>query len=403
MQQVSSDGLDRQTNEINLFDIVVVLAKHKRLVLGLPFVAAIVAIVVALMLPKIYTATAQILPPQQKESSAAAMLGALSGAAGGAGSLFGQALGVRNPNDLYVGILKSRTIADRLIERFRLKELYGATTMLSARHALEEVTRITVGKDGLINIQVDDKIPERAADIANAYIEELDRLMQGIALTEASQRRLFFEKQLAKARQQLVAAELALRQAIDTKGIAGVDAQSRAVVGTAEQLRAQIAVKEIQLDAMRSFATERNPDALRLRQELASMKVELANLEGGRGIGTKPSSPAGLENVRKLRELKFLEVTVELLTKQYEIAKIDEAKDAVLIQVVDRAIPPDYKSKPKRALIVTLTTLAAGFLAVLLAFVLEAIERAAGNPQNSDRMKLMRRYLLLDRSPPPGA
>jgi uncharacterized protein involved in exopolysaccharide biosynthesis len=305
----------------------------------------------------------------------------------------GQALGLRNPNDLYAGILKSRTIADRLIERFKLKELYESPNMVSARRALEDVTRVNTGKEGLISIEVEDKDPQRAADLANAYVQELDQLMQGLALTEASQRRLFFESQLAKARDQLVTAEAALRQAIDTKGIAGVDAQSRAVVGTTEQLRAQIGVKEIQLDSMRSFATERNPDAVRLRQEITSMKGELANLEGGRRDANGSKSPTGLENVRKLREVKFLEFTVELLTKQYEIAKIDEAKDAVLIQVVDEAVPPDYKSKPNRALIVSLTVLAVGFLAVIVAFIRGAVEKARVDPRSTARLETLRQTL----------
>jgi uncharacterized protein involved in exopolysaccharide biosynthesis len=374
-------------------DLAIVLAKHKRLVVGLPLLAGIVALVVAMFLPKVYTATARILPPQQKESSAAAMLGALGGTAGGAGTTVGQALALRNPNDLYAGVLKSRTIADRLIERFKLKELYESPNMVSARQGLEKVTRISAGRDGLISIEVDDENSERAANMANAYVEELDRLMQELAVTEASQRRLFFEKQLATAQDKLISAEAALRQAIEAKGITGVDAQSRAVVGTIEQLRAQIGVKEIQLDAMRTFATERNPEAVRLRHEITSMKGELANLEGGRRHTNDSKSPAGLENVRKLREVKFLEFTVELLTKQYEIAKIDEAKDAVLIQVVDKAVPPDYKSKPKRALIVMLTSLAAGFLSVIVAFIKASMEKARVDPQSAGRLESLRQYL----------
>src|SRR5512145_2664157 len=290
--------------EVRLLDVGIVLAKRKKLVLGLPLVVAIIAVAVALLLPKIYTGTAKMLPPQQKESAAAAMLGTLVGApTAGAGALVGYALGVGNPNELYVGILKSRTIADRLIERFNLRELYRVSTMVKARKELSSATRISAGRDGLITVEVDDKDPQRAASMANAYIEELDRLMQTLAVSEASQRRLFFEKQLANAREQLVNAELALRKAIETKGIAGVDAQSRAVVSTAEQLRAQIAVREIQIDSMRSFATQQNPEAVRLRQEVASMKSELARLEGGRPEANGNSSPAGLDNIRRLREV----------------------------------------------------------------------------------------------------
>lgn len=381
-------------DEISLLDLAIVIAKHKKLLLGLPFLATVLALVVALFLPKVYTATARILPPQQKESSASAVLGVLAGASGGgAGAAVGQALGLRNPNELYAGILKGHTIADRLITRFNLKELYDAETMVSARKALENVTKINAGKDGLITIEVDDTDPQRAADIANGYFEELDRLMQRLAVTEAGQRRLFYERQLGNARDQLVAAEVALRKAIEVKGIIGVDAQTRALVATTEQLRAQIAIKEIQLDSIRSFATERNPEAVRLRQEIGSMKSELANLEGGRGDANGGRSPAGLENTRKLREVKFLEFTVEFLTKQYQVARIDEARDAVVIQMADRAIPPDYKSKPKRALIVILTAVLFGFLAVTIAFIKEFLEKTRLDPQSAGRLESLRQYL----------
>jgi uncharacterized protein involved in exopolysaccharide biosynthesis len=391
----TSDPPGESSDAFGFLDLAIALAKQKRIVLGIPLLAGIVALVIALLLPPTYTASVRILPPQQKESSASAVLGSLAGVSGGLGTNVGQALGFRNPNELYVGILRGRTIGDRLIERFSLRERYEVSTMVAARRALESTTRITAGKDGLISIEVDDNDPQRAARIANAYVEELDSLMQKLALTEAAQRRLFFEKQLASARDKLVAAETELRKAIDTKGITGVDAQTRALVGTVEQLRAQIAVKEIQLDAMRAFATDQNPEAVRLRQELKSMKGELANLEGGRREGNTSTLPAGLENVRRLRELKFLEFTVELLTKQYEIAKIDEAKDAVLIQLVDPAIPPDYRSKPKRSLIVLLTMMVAGFAAVILAILREYLERARLDPHSAARLSRLSQYLRL--------
>jgi uncharacterized protein involved in exopolysaccharide biosynthesis len=217
--------------------------------------------------------------------------------------------------------------------------------------------------------------------------------MQTLAVSEASQRRLFFEKQLASAREQLVSAELALRKAIETKGIAGVDAQSRAVVSTVEQLRAQIAVREIQIDAMRSFATQQNPETVRLRQEVASMKSELARLEGGRPEANGNTSPAGLDNIRRLREMKFLEFTAELLTKQYELAKIDEANDAILIQLVDKALPPDEKSAPKRTMIVLASALATTILAMFLAFAAEAMERARKDSDGARRLSALRQHL----------
>ncbi len=380
---------------ITLLDFLIVVAKRKRIVLGLPAAAAVVALVISLLLPKIYTGQARILPPQPKESSAVAALNALTGISGGAAGGVGQALGLKNPSDLYVGILKGRTIADRMIDRFKLRELFGTPTMVATRNALEAKTKITAGRDGIITIEVDDRDPQRAADMANAYVEELDRLMQGLAVTEAGQRRVFFERQLTTTREQLVRAEVALRQGIEEKGLAAVDAQSRAVVGTVERLRAEVAVKQIELNTMRTFATEHNPDAVRLREGISSIQSELAKLEGGYNQkgSKKTDSPSGLENIRLLREMKFLESMVELLTKQFEAAKIDEAQEAAIIQVVDKAIPPDYKSKPKRAVIVLLTTLTVGFLAIVLALVSEYLEKARRDPESISRLNHLRQYL----------
>lgn len=384
---------------INLLDLAIIVVKYKKLVLGLPILMALITIVVALLSPKIYTATARLLPPQQKESSVAAMLGALAAPAAGAGAAVGQALGLRSPSDLYVGVLKSRTIADRLTDRFGLLDLYHAKTRARAREVLKEATHIASGKDGIISIEVDDEDPRRAADMANAYVEELDHMMQGLAVTEASQRRLFFEKQLAQARDQFASAEAALQRAMAAKGISAVEAQGRTMVNTTEQLRAQIAVKEIQLHAMGSYATGRNPEAVRLGQELASMKVQLASLEGGgRELAAAAESTSGLETLRKLREVKFLEFTVELLTKQYEIAKIDEARNAVLIQVVDKAIPPDKKSKPKTTLIVLLSTTLGVFVAILIVVLLEVLEKVRTDPSNEARLKVLRSYLRWGRT-----
>jgi tyrosine-protein kinase Etk/Wzc len=397
----SALGTDSRVSEeeISPLDILIVLAKRKKLILAVPLAASLVAVVIALWLPKIYTAQARIMPPQQRESSAVAALSALTGIAGGAGATVGQALGLKNPNELYVGILKGHTIADRMIERFDLKERFRKDTILATRKALDGRTTIAAGRDGLITIEVDDEDPKHAADMANAYIEELDRTMQALAITEASQRRLFLERHLTTAREQLIRAEVVLRQAITEKGLVAVDAQSRAVVGTMERLRAEIAARQIQLDAMRTFATERNPDSVRLKQEITSIQSELTKLEGGsrssnsKQVGDKSGSPAGLENIRLLRETKFLESMVELLTKQFEAAKIDEAQDAAMIQIVDKAIPPDFKSKPRRALIVILTGVIAGFLAVMSAFIMEALERARNNPQSARRLKTLWQYL----------
>jgi len=387
-------------DEISLLDLAIVLAKHKKLVLGLPLGAAIAAAIVTLLMSNIYTSTTKILPPQQNQSAAVAMLGQLSGQLsgqlGGLGGLAGGALGIKNPNDLYVGMLKSRTVADSLIDRFELKKVYDEDSYYYARKELEKKTAITAGRDGIITVEVEDRDPKRASAIANGYVEELYKLTQTLAVTEASQRRLFFERQLDQTRKNLANAEAAARQGLEKGGLVVIDAQGRGMVETTARLRGQIAVKEIRISAMRAFATGQNPDLKQAQHELDAMKQELAKMEGtssGRDNAGSVGKADGMENLRLLRDVKYFETIFELLAKQYEIARIDEARDASLIQVLDKAVEPERKSKPKRALIVILTTLVAGFLAVIWAFMREAGERARQDPDQVSRLTALQSYL----------
>lgn len=378
-------------DEISLLDLLIVLAKHKKLILGLPFVVAVIAAGISLQLPIIFTASAKIFPAQQSQSASSAMLAQLGGIAG----LVGGVTGLKNPNDIYIAMLNSRTVADHLIERFGLMQLYKAKLPSQARKALGGVTSIASGKDGVINIEVDDKDPKRAADLANAYVDELLKFTQVLAVTEASQRRLFFERQFAQAKENLTKAEAAARQALQTGGLVKVDEQGRAMVETTGRLRGQITVKEVQIGAMRTFAADRNPDLKLAQQELESMKRELARIEGAGGTNSAISgqSGQGTDSLRLLRDVKYHEVIFELLARQFELAKIDEAKDSALIQIMDKAIEPDSRSKPKRTLIVLLSTLAAGILGVLLAFISEALAKAGSDPQQLARLQTIKRYL----------
>jgi uncharacterized protein involved in exopolysaccharide biosynthesis len=380
-----------EDDEISLIDLAIVLAKHKKLILGVPFVAAVVAAIATLLMPNIYTATAKILPPQPGQSTATTVLGQLGVLAGASVAQ----LGMRNPNDLYVAMLKSRTLADNLIARFDLQKLYERKTITDTRTMLAGRTVIASGRDGIITVEFEDEDPKRAAAVTNGYVEELYKLTTSLAITEASQRRLFFENQLKQTRDQLARAEISLREAIDAKGLAGIDVQSRAILEPSAQLRAQIALREVQLGATRIFATDQHPEIERLRHEIAAMKRELIKLEGGDGESKPPAATsAGLENLRRLRDMKFLERLTELLTQQFEAAKIDEAKDISVVQVLDKAVEPERKSRPKRALITVLTAFAAGFLVVVWVLIREAAERARRDSRKSNRLDLLRRQLL---------
>ncbi len=241
-------------DEVSLLDLLIVLAKHKRIVLGVPFAAAVATAIVSLFLANIYTGTTRILPPQQSASAATALLNQLGGVFGGLAGAAGGALGVRNPNDLYVGMIKSRTIADNLIARFELNRVYRQELQANTRKVLESNTVVNAGKDGIIVIEVEDKDPKRAAELSNAYVDELTKLTKVLAVTEASQRRLFFEHQLEQAKDNLTVAEVAARQGLQKGGLAQVDAQGRSMIAVTARLRAEISAKEVQLGAMRTFA-----------------------------------------------------------------------------------------------------------------------------------------------------
>jgi len=384
------------SDEIGLLDLLIVLAKHKRMVLGITFVAAIAAAGLSLLLPNVYTGTSRILPPQQSASAASALLNQLGGAFGGI-SAAGGALGIRNPNDLYVGMLKSRTVADNLIARFDLNKIYQQKLQSDTRSALQSNTSIAAGRDGIITIDVDDRDPQRAAELANAYVDELMKLTRVLAVTEASQRRLFFERQLLQVKDNLTAAEMAARQGLQKGGLAQVDAQGRSMIEVTARLRAQISVKEVQIGSMRTFAAEGNPELQRTQQELEALRRELARIEGSSPIAAvakgEGSGSSGLDNLGRLRDVKYYEFLYELLAKQYELAKIDEAKDATVVQVMDKAIEPDRKSKPKRTQIVLLSTFAALFASIVWVLIREAAAKAKAIPEQASRLQTLREYL----------
>jgi len=390
-ESASADG------EISLLDLLIVLAKRKRIVLGVPFVVAIAAAIISFFLPNIYTGTTRIMPPQQSASAASALLNQLGGALGGLGGLAGGALGVRSPSDLYVGMLKSRTVADNLIARFDLNKVYRQELQSGTRLALQDRSSITAGREGIITVEVDDKDPKRAADLTNAYVDELTKLTKVLAVTEASQRRLFFERQLLQAKDNLTAAEMTARQGLQKGGLAQVDAQGRSMIEVTARLRAQVSVKEVQIGAMRTFAAEGNPELQRTQQELEALRRELARVEGSSPIAALGKGDAtgntGLNNLGRLRDVKYYEFLYELLAKQYELARIDEAKDATIIQIMDKAIEPDRKSKPKRALIVLVSTLVALFASIAWALVREAAARADTVPERASRLQTLRGYL----------
>src|SRR5258706_14458927 len=245
---------------------------------------------------------------------------------------------------------------------------------------MEGRTTISSGRDGIIIVEVDDKDPKRAAELSNAYVDELTKLTRVVAVTEASQRRLFFEHQLVQAKDNLTAAEIAARQGLQKGGLAQVDAQGRSMIEVTARLRAQVSVKEVQLGAMRTFAAEGNPELQRVQEEIQALRRELSRIEGSSPIAAvargDTSGNSGLDNLSRLRDVKNYDFLYVLLANQYELAKIDDAKHATVVQVMDKAIEPDRKSKPRRTQIVLISPIAALFVSLLWSFDREAGFRA---------------------------
>ena len=381
--------------EISFIDLMIVMAKYKKLITGLPLLFAVVAAGVSLAMPNIYLASTKLLPPQQSQSSASMLLSQLGGAAGLAAGV----TGLKNPSDLYMGMLKSRTIADRLISRFDLKAHYKTESTEMARKALAGSTTIETGKDGLMTIEVLDRDQQLVPRLANGYVEELTELTKVIAVTEASKRRLFFEQQLEQAKNNLAGAETALKSGIDARGVISVDVESRSILETMARVRAQISAKEIQLNSLKPFVTEHNARYRQVEEELNSLRAELTKLENGRGENAADAEKGqeGFSSIKLMRDVKYYQMLYELLAKQYEVARLDEAKDASVIQVLDPAVQPERKAKPRRSVIVIVAALVGLFLAIVIAFGREARRQALQAPQFAAKWTELRSHLRLGR------
>jgi tyrosine-protein kinase Etk/Wzc len=383
---------EEENGGVQLIDFFIVFAKRKRMVLAVPLLAVALALAVVFMMPRYYVANAKLLPPQQAQSGAAALLSQLGGVAGAAAG----ATGIKSPNDVYVGMLKSRSIADKLIERFKLKQMFGTLSQEQARRALADRTSITVGKDGLMLIEVESADRKLAPALANGYVDELISLTSVLAVTEASQRRLFFERQLDTAKNNLAQAEISLKNGLESRGVVSVDSDSRAIIETVASLRARASSKEVQLNAMKAFVTPDNQDFKRAQEELLGLRAELSKLENGRPESQRnqQGNSVGLESIKTLRDVKYYQMLYELLSKQYEVARLDEAKETATIQVLDAAIEPENPSRPRRLLVVLLAGLL-GLLASLTgALILEADERARSSATGAAKRIKLRQFLL---------
>lgn len=376
--EISTPVPQNEDDGVDLLDLALPLVENWKLLVFGPLLAGLVAFGIASVVPKTYTARTSFLPPQQQQgagSAALAQLGALASLAG--------AGGIKTPADQYAALMQSQTVADRLIDRFKLMEVYDEELRTDTRKKLSENTRIAVGKkDGLISVEVDDKEPQRAADIANAFVEELRRISASLALTEAQQRRVFFEERLKQARDGLVAAQKALQSSGFTQG--ALKAEPKAAAEGYAKLRAEFTATEVRLQTLRGSLVDNAPEIQQQLAKLGALRSQLSALESSVDLGTDA------DYIGKYREFKYQEALFDLFARQFELARVDESRDGVLIQVVDAASKPDKKTKPRRATIAIGVTIASAALLFVLVLIRRAWARSAADPNTRSKMERLR-------------
>jgi len=386
-----------QDDEISLLDLLQVVVDHLRLLVLGPLAVGLLALGVSFLVTPTFTAKTVFLPPQQQQSAAASMLASL----GSLGGLAGAAAGLKSPADQYLSYMKSVSLQDALVERFGLMERYRAKFKEDARKALTTNVRASSGKDGLIVLEADDEDPKFAADLANAHVEELRKLLGTLAVTEAQQRRLFFEKQLKLAKDNLTQADQALRATGVSESV--LKSNPASAVAAVAGLRAQLTAQEVKIGAMRGYLAETAPEFKQALNELANLRAQIAKQgEDSPSSKTAPTAPTGPNSkvghpntpqddyVSKYREYKYQEALFELFTKQYEIARVDEAREGAVVQVLDVATPPEKKAKPQKALVAIIATLATGFVLLLYVFIKNALKNSEQNEETRAKLAALK-------------
>lgn len=356
---------------MSLNQVFAALKRKARWLLIAPPAAAITAFGIASLLPPTFTATTVLMPPQQGQSSAAAALASLGSVAG----LVGGAAGARNSADQYIALMQSVSVSDRIIRKFGLLDIYRVKLYVDARLMLGNRVRMNVGKkDGLITIDVDDHDPKRAAEMANQYAAELQQMVSTLAVTEAQRRRSYFEQLLQRSRDQLTRAQ----QQVQSSGInaAAIKAEPKATAESFARLKAEVSTAEMKLLALRSSLADNTPEVRQQSEIVTALRAQLSRAE------TDGSGSGGPDYISRYREFKYQETLFELYARQLELARADEAREGAFVQVVDPAMPPERKSKPRRAIIAVVS-----FLVALAAVIASAlfVRPPAGRQQPSRR------------------
>jgi uncharacterized protein involved in exopolysaccharide biosynthesis len=385
-QNNSPDHRPGKMNEVTALDYIELLLNHKKMIGILAGSVFLISGIVSLLLPVRYTAIARVLPPNESGGSMGTLLTQAEGLFGG---LAGNLINSKSQSELYVGIMKSRSVADYLIKRFELKKRYDLKYIENVYAKLAKRSRIQLDKKNqIITVAVEDGDPQRAADMANAYVDALDRINRRLNITEGQRKRQFLEERLTKIKDDLTKAEMALKEFQKRHKLVSLEEQTKATIEAAAEIKGEIITAQTKLEVQRQFGTQRQIEAVMLMAEIEELQRQLAKIEVG-----QPEAPTkeqksktdesnffipitsmpdlGLKLVRLAREAKIQEKVFELMTTQFELAKMEEAKDVNIIQVLDRAAPPERKSYPQRRSLVILSTLSAMFFGVVLAFLID--------------------------------
>lgn len=362
-------------DEINLSELWKAIKSRRMLILAITSAAFTASVIVSLLLPRYYAATASIMPPQQEDIGG----GLVSNIDGGLGLLAGGLLGSNSQADLWAGILKSSSVNSAIIERFRLKEIYGKQTLDDTMKILLKRVEIDKTKEDIVKVTVEDRDPKRAADMANAFIEELDRTNKSAVMTSGQRMRAFVEKRLIETKADLAQIEDSLKSFQKTNNAVKLDDQSKAIIEAIGSVKGTLMAKEVESETLQSYAAPSNPMVQLLNSEINGLKEKLRELEQGRTVSgnrdifipTDRIPDLSLQYAQLLRDAKVRETLFELLTQQFELARIQEAKDSPTIQVLDSAYPPEVKSKPKRGLIVVLSTISGFLVSIFLSLFLQ--------------------------------
>ena len=396
-----SDHIQDSTEpDINLLDLLIALGQERWTLIVVTVLAALTGIVVSLVTPATYVSRTSIMPSQQSSGGGGALasLGGLAGLAG-LGALSNMAAGIKSTDEMFIALMRSQSVQSALIEQFKLKDRYGAKNTEEARQSLNlNVTVLSDKKSGLLLIDAQDKDPQFAADLANAQVKELNVILSRLAVTEAQQRRAYYEQQIMKTQTKIPQLELEFKDAQKSSGV-----EVASLLSEASTLPGQIAAKELQLQVLSRFATAQNPDLKRLAVEISALRAQMARYELSKTepktSGSSKSGQASESNksnfVQKATQtyntLKIQEALLDGYVKQLELAKVDEAKEGPAVQVLDEARAPEMRAKPERRKLVIAYTVTGFIIALVLAVFRALLRHIRSTPAGLQRWSQLKR------------